>query len=251
MCLGHAVTRSAYALLILAASGSSTVATSQYQPACSILPPFTQGVRSDGLFVLAAALSDTILAGPGEIEPTGYEGHWGDGRERQIYGQLVQVKRHSAPSLSAFSEAAAHEPILVVPWDYDPGCRPTYWNRSAAWIEADLEGVYTLVLRPEALWIDARPVADAFAAGHMPYPHAPYLRAGYGGTKALRERPSLSAAEYFSLYSVLPTASEVRGASSAALARLQQWESQYPDLARRYPADQLISAAKHRLTQQH
>jgi hypothetical protein len=205
------------------------------------------GVRFAGLYFVGTTMTDTMLAGLGPVKPTQYGGHWGSGRAREVYGQLVRVELLSAEAPAELRNVMAGDrTIVVVPWDYDPACDPTYWSRSAAWVEAGLEGFYTVRLRPQGRGENSRPVADAFFADLQPYPHGPFYHAGYRGTSALRERASLTAREYFSLYAVLPTPSELRDGSSAALSRLQTWKAQHPDLAERYPADQIIAVIRRR-----
>jgi hypothetical protein len=76
-----------------------------------------------------------------------------------------------------------------------------------------------------------------------PYPHAPFLQAGYRGTDALKQRPSLDVREMFALYQALPTSDEVRY-GKGALDRLRRWEASHPALAKKYPADVILDFAE-------
>lgn len=208
---------------------------------CS-LSPFRVG-RSD-LYLVGTALSDTLFAGPGEVVPSGQPGHWGSGERREVYGQLVRVELLNPDAPVELREALDHaDPpnVLMVPWDYDPSCATTYWTRSARWIEPGLEGFYIARLRPRTLWVEGRPTFDAFLADLAVYPHGSFFVAGYRGT---RERLSLTAREYFSLHSALPTAGETRESVSKALDRVRAWEAENPDLTGRYPADETLARVK-------
>ena len=130
--------------------------------------------------------------------------------------------------------------MVVVPWDYDPGCEPTYWSRSARWIDSGLVGFYTLKLRSETQWVDAHPTFDAFTADLNPYPHGEFYRAGYRGTNALRSGVSLDARELFSLFRVLPFYDASDRVSPDALVPLRAWLAEHPELAKRYPADVMV-----------
>jgi hypothetical protein len=200
-------------------------------------------------FFIGTALADTVYAGPGEVVPSADQGHWGKGAAREVYGQLVRIDLMKADTVAELLSAldAASRVVVVVPWDYDPSCRPTYWNRSARWVESELEGFYNVQLRPRSLWVDERPTFDAFMADLQPYPHAPLYQAGYNGTNALQERPSLNAREYFSLYSALPSEAEIAVGSSQALRRLNAWKSANPQLVTRYPADEILDMTEWRL----
>jgi hypothetical protein len=234
------------ACLLVAMVGHVAITELHATSRCSLYP-FSAGLGAAGFHILGVTTGDTVLAGPGDVRPSRHGGHWGRGEPREVYGQLVRVTRFDAAAAGEFPADLAGGEIILVPWDYDPACEPVHWSRSAAWVEPGLEGFYSLRLRPRRQWIDGRPVADVFTADISPYPHAPFFLAGYRGTRALRERPSLSAAEYYSLHAALPTSDEAREASSAAVERLEQWVMENPDLALRYPADELIAGARRRL----
>lgn len=214
-------------------------------PRCSLAP--FPGVRGQGSFFVGTATRDTALVGPGSVTPSGVGGHWGKGAPRAVHGQVVRIDMLGDTVTGALS--AEHRTVIVVPWDYDAGCDPTYWSRSAAWVDAGLEGFYTIRLRPVEAWAGKTPVGDAFFADLQPYPHGAFFRAGYHGTNALRERDALTPREYFSLYSALPTGADF-GDSRTALARLKAWQDANPILAARYPADQILVTARRRLETQ-
>jgi hypothetical protein len=212
---------------------------------CSLRP--FPGARTDELYFVGTALRDTALAGRGAVIPSAYGGHWGRGTPRDVYGQVVRIELLPEDAPRELNDRAGDQTIIVVPWDYDAECTPTYWSRSAAWVEAGLEDFYTVRLRPERLGTGGPHVADAFFADIRPYPHGPFYRAGYRGTDALQQRAALTPREYFSLYSVLPTASELRDGSGIALRGIERWAAAHPDLAARYPADQILASIRQRL----
>lgn len=224
-----------------APSGLSPTHTpgSSLRALCSLDP--TQTARGTTItYFVGTAVAETVLAGAGAVRPTGAGGHWGSGRPRAIYGQVILVDTLGGAESVRVRAALAERgdrAVVVVPWDYDPGCEPTYWSTSARWVEPGLEGFYTVQLRAESLWASGRPTFDAFMADFEPYPHGAFYPAGYRGTDALRSRSSLTAREMFSLYTVLPVYTGGASPDSAALGPLRAWEAAHPELARKYPAD--------------
>ena len=209
---------------------------------CSLDP--TIGVQDTSLtHFVGSALADTLPAGLGGVKPSREGGHWGPGRQRAVYGQLVRLDTLGGASADQVREALRRQglrDVLVVPWDYDPGCEPTYWNGSAQWVEEGLVGFYKLKLRPQKQWHDGRPSFDAFAADLQPYPHGPFFREGYKGTDALRRRASLDAREMFQLYQVLPIWTKAK-LDTQALQPMERWARENPGLAGKYPADEILA----------
>lgn len=216
---------------------------------CSFAP--TTVVRDGDLtYFVGTALPDTVLAGLGHVKkPSSHGGHWGSGKKRAVYGQLVRADTLAGAGADRVRAAMARlrsRDLLLVPWDYDPGCEPTYWSPSARWVAPGLVGFYKVTLRAEKHWTDGRPTFDAFTADLEPYPHGPFFREGYRGTDAVRLRPSLSAREMFGLYEVLPIwAGQELNAS--ALEPLERWAREHADLARKYPADEILATNRGRL----
>ena len=206
---------------------------------CSIIP-FHPRPRGPGTLILGVGATDTIHAGVGAVVPTGRGGHTDSGRPRQVYGQLIRILNVGGTDTDLSGEDSL---IVIVPWDHDSACRPTYWSRSAAWVPVGLEGSYSVRLRPQSEWGEY-PVADAFMAALQPYPHGTFYQAGYMGTRAIRERASLTASEYFSLALALPTREEAAENPAALRDRLLAWEAANPALSTRYPADEMIAALK-------
>jgi hypothetical protein len=233
----------AAALLALAAPPS---ATADEFNRCSVRP-FSGARDPEVTYLLGTALPDTLLAGPGMIEPSAGPGHWGRGGERQIYGQVIQVERFGGADSTTLALAFGERSIaqaVIVPWDYDPSCRTTIRSRSAQWVPLGVPGMFTVRLRPESEWADGLPTFDAFMADLEPYPLGVLFQRGYRGTEALRTRPSLSAAEYFELYRALPERNMIRRDPEAAAALINRWEQAHPELAQKYPATEVLRWAR-------
>lgn len=206
------------------------------------------GIRAP-LYFVGTAVTDTLHVGAGDITPTGQEGHSGRGTQRVVYGQIVRVELlgNDVPEeLRAALRSMPHPEVVLVPWDYDPACNPTYWSRSARWIEPNSEGFYDLgaQIRPRNVWIDERPIFDVFFTNPVPYPTGVMFRSAVRNDTARRQ---LTAREYFELHSALPTAAELTGSSQDAADRLNAWETANPELVGRYPANIILSIIKPRL----
>jgi hypothetical protein len=229
---------------LLAAAAPSTT------PRCSLIP-FALARWPTASRIVATALPDTVLAGPGDARPSRHGGHWGAGAARPVYGQLVRIDtlagEEATAVRAAFARTGAREAV-VVPWDYDASCETTYWSRSARWVEPGLTGFYTVRARPQAQWIDGRPTFDAFNAALEPYPHGPYFQAGHRGTDTLGTHPSLTPTEMFSLHEALPA----HGApgDSASLEPLRRWVAAHPEAAHRYPARWILDRVLRRRGEQ-
>jgi hypothetical protein len=203
---------------------------------CSIVPvPFSRDTAAT--YFLAIPHSDTVPASLGNIAPSTHGGHSGPGKPRAVHGQVMRLDtvggKQDTTVRRAFARNGTRE-VVIVPWDYDPGCETTYWDGTARWAEPGLVGFYSVNLREREHWSGDRPTFDAFLAAAKPYPHGQFFRRGYRGTDALQTRASLNAREMFSLYGALPAGG--RGVT----APLAQWRAQNPELALRYPADNII-----------
>ena len=224
-------------LLNLAAASPATL--------CSMRP--LPAIRNASMtHFVGEALKDTVFAGPGLVMPRMDLGQWTQAEANRVYAQLVRID-----SLGGFGETALEvtfsrrgsRDVAVVPWEYGPSCEPRIWTKSVRWIEPGLVGFYAVRLRPDSLWIDGRPTFDALAANLQPYPHAPFLRRGYRGTRALAERPSLDAHEMFGLHEALPVYVG-RSIDSASVDNILRWEAANPELARKYPADVMLEEVR-------
>ena len=231
---------------VLAGSNGPGAAIAAESMRCSLVF-FPTGRSAGDTYFIGTARSDTMLAGPGTLHPTGLGGHAGDGRPRPVYGQLVRIDTVAGGhaddvrrALGRFSE----RDVLLVPWDYDPGCETTYWNRSARWVEPGLVSFYEARLRPDSLWVGGRPTLDVFYGSTKPYPHNPSFRADYGYTEEERSRASLTVHERFTFQEVLPVYEHGPSSTPDSLRDqpLRRWVAANPELAKRYPADRAIAA---------
>lgn len=211
------------------------------------LAPWPIARNPDATHFIAVAAPDSVLAGPGSVKPTGAPGHYGDGRERRIYGQVVHIDRFAgADSMElalAFEEQGANRAV-VVPWDYDPACQTTFWRRSARWVPLGEAGMYVLGLRRRSEWADGLPTFDALSAARHPYPLGLFFQQGYLGADSVLTGRSLTAAEYFDLYRGLPEEGVVEEDPERGLAIVMQWEEAYPQLAETYPATTILASVK-------
>lgn len=212
--------------------------------------PFPVARNPELAVLLGSATADTILAGPGDVEPS--PGHWGRGRNRAIYGQVVEIERLAGSDsalLSGAFQTQGNRRVLIVPWDYDPSCRTAVWSRSAQWVPLGEPGTFAVRLRPPQEWAGGIPTFDAFAADLAPYPLGLFFQHGYRGTDALRTQPSLSAAEYFELYLALPEREASQQNPAAAAALMAKWENENPALAVKYPATEILRWVRWRAAQ--
>jgi hypothetical protein len=126
---------------------------SRPRPTLCSIAPFPTGREAAATYFLGHGLPDTAAASAGNLAPGTSGGHWGSGAPRSVYGQLVAVDTIAgadAGTVEATFARRGRREVVVVPWDYDAGCQPTYWTASARWIPLDRSGFYSLRLRPEA-----------------------------------------------------------------------------------------------------
>lgn len=213
---------------------------------CSIRP-FPDARDPEVTYLLGTATPDTLLAGPGTVEPSAGPGHWGPGGLQSIYGQVIHVERFGGADSTTLARAFEHHDtprVVIVPWAYDPSCRTTLWSRSAQWVPLGAPGMFTVRLRPRSQWVEGVPTLDAFMADIEPFPLGLFFQRGHRGTDALRTKPSLTAAEYFDLYRALPDRSTIRQNPTAASAAVARWEQVNPQLAVKYPATEILRQAR-------
>ena len=198
-------------------------------------------------YLVGRPLPDTVAAGVGATLPSTDQGHWGTGRARPVFGQVIRVDRlggaDSAALEMAFGRLGQRE-VVVVPWDYGPDCRPVIWGRSFRWVQSPAPGFYRLRARPAAASVNGRPVLDAFRADLEPYPHGIFFLRGYRGTDAAHADGALTPAEYLTFYSALPSYPAARENREEARVALDALERRYPDLISRYPASEALRFAR-------
>ncbi len=90
-------------------------------------------------------------------------------------GQIFDLGGYSGSGAAVLDSAlveAGDSAVVVVLWDYDPGCNPTSWSGSAQWAVVGYPTFLTVTLRPISQWAGERPTFDSFWAGMMVYPSA-------------------------------------------------------------------------------
>ena len=209
---------------------------------------------SSGTYFVGVAILDTVHAGAGTTPLRTHRGPVGRARPpRLIYGQVVRVGKLGGAGANRVERAfrrRRNREVLVVPWGYDGGCETVVWEQSARWVPPGPPGFYMLQLRPESLWVSGRPVLDAFVANQEPYPLGRMFRLRYRATSAAESDSMLTPAEYFRFYAGLPTELQLQHDPAAASAQLTRLEQQYPTLARKYPARDILALARLLISQQ-
>ena len=189
------------------------------------------------VYFVGTASADTLLAGPGEVEFGVGGGHFGQSVPRAIHGLVVRVEALASAASSGLPEGV--QEIVVVPWDYDPSCRPLVWGRSARWVPEGTSAFYVADLRAPQHWVDGRPTVDVHNPGHLPYTGTEPIRGMHPDTPV---DSLLTPAQLFGLYRVLPTHDRIQHDRNTALDPLRAWIDDHPELVRRAPADMLVNA---------
>ena len=189
------------------------------------------------VFFTGTATADTLRAGPGSVRYGMGGGHFAAGVEREIYGQVVAVDALGGRAVEGWADGA--EEVVVVPWDYDPSCRPLPWGRSARWVQPGTEGLYIAELRPPEQWVDDKPTVDLHNPGNLPYTATERMRGMRSETPV---DSMLRPAQLFELYRALPSAGEIETAGTAALRGVRDWIERNPELVRRPPVDLLVGS---------
>lgn len=221
------------------------------RPAClADVSPFRRG--SDATHLLAVARADTALAGHGSVAPTGERGHWGSPRpDSTVFGQVFRVERYGgagAAALDSVLESGADLEIVVVLWDYDASCRPTYWSGSSQWVFPDSIIFFSAKLRPSTGWLEGRPTFDSFWGGELAYPFDAltqsvefYRHLDTVGLPYRRRDGALTAEEVFRLVDELPAPCDWRERPLEAAARLAVVKERRAELLLRHPGRAIVA----------
>jgi hypothetical protein len=195
----------------LAGAFAAALACPAAANACSLIPYFT--VHPDnGVVLMVNARGDTAAAGPGSVRPSPYGGHIGPRRGGAVYGQVVRVERAGGPKGTAVPEG----PAVLVPWDYDPGCQPTAWGRSARWLPEGRSQAVLARLRPREHWVDGVPTLDVF------------------NTEILAPDPRMPAEEaelLFGFHAALPSRAQLERDPWGAVEPVRAWLAAHPQAA--------------------
>jgi hypothetical protein len=197
---------------------------------CSMLPTPRLKAETEPYF-LGIATPDTVLAGPGETQLRRGEGHFAvSGATWSVYGQLVTVTRAGGTSRGIESGSQ----VVVVPWDYDPACRPVIWGRSSAWVPVSGHRFFYPRLRAESLWVGGVPTFDAFT------PEADVYPSRYQSPVFPPGRKSISAEGLFDFFEILPVVDEELRVGAADRSRLKAWAASNREALERWPIDHLL-----------
>ena len=182
-------------------------------------------------YFLGIPLRDTVPAGPGATSwSRSRDGHFGRPTDHPVYGQFVKVSKTGGSELPP--DAKALDTVVVVAWDYDPGCEPLPWARSSAWLPEDSLLFFTVSPRDRAHWYRNYPTFDAFAPENAVYPSA-YASPVFGA-----ERPALTPEQLFEFYEAMPAVEDM--GNDQALAPARAWSDRHRDVLDVYPMQWLV-----------
>ncbi|HEU0299806.1 MAG TPA: hypothetical protein VFR37_10135 [Longimicrobium sp.] len=170
----------------------------------------------DGAHLIATATADTVPAGDGGIS-----------------GQVMRMERLGGPDADSVGEGA--DRVVLVPWAHDAECRLERWTGSARWAPPGERGLFLANLRPRERWVDGVPTFDVFVADQFPFPQR-VRDMPPGGAASL-----LTAEQVFEVMELLPRFAEYRENRGPALRPLLEWARAHLELARRYPASEMLA----------
>lgn len=127
--------------------------------------------------------------------------------------------------------------VVLVPWSVVSDCSPIVWNQvrdQAAWAPPEAPAFYVGWLRGSDRWVDGLPTIDVHTASQQPV-----WRDDASGV-SLSAGPLLTPAEFFEVYSTLPTERELREGQLPALERVKAWEAAHGSIALREPARSML-----------
>ena len=134
-------------------------------------------------------------------------------------------------------------PVILVPWEYGPDCRPIPWNAGRTWRLPTTEAFYTGQLRPRDQWVGGVPTIDV----HMAWREPLWQREDARWSRPGAREALLTPAEFFTVYENLPTEDALAGDRGAILAQLSAWAAKHPSLAQREPARTILANVRRAL----
>ena len=182
---------------------------------------------------IGVARGDTVAAGAGSVQYRAEQGHFGRGKDRAIYGQLVAVEQlgtRRPGALRSLGESVRE--VILVPWDYGADCQPVPWSQTAQWVRPGTRGFFSAALRDSADWVDGIPTLDVHTPEENPYPRA-LDRSGLMLPRS--DGPNLSAEQLLVLYNALPTSEELERDHEGAMVPLRRWRRDHPEEETRFP----------------
>lgn len=190
---------------------------------------------------IATPTDDTVHTGQGDVVLGQGRGHSGPGQVREIYGQMMAVDRIGEAWHDSIPSST--QQVILVPWAYDPSCKPLPWNLSARWATATERSVYHGRLRDRADWVDGIPTLDVFFARLQPYPSVSLARA-----RMFRRAPdgqALTVDDYLDLRSLLPSALDNTDPLSS-LQALEAWIA-VDSVRARWPVSYALESTRRRV----
>lgn len=176
---------------------------------------------------------------------------WAQRPWRQRYGQVVLLDRVGGAGRDEIEAllARGQRKAVVVNWDHGGPCygKLRVAAGGAHILPFDSTSALFAGLRPRALWASGLPTFDVIDGGE-PYPHWQRVLTGrlsrgvMDGDSWAGPRPWLTPDEYLTLWEAVPAPPD-RPPNAADYAELFAWERAHPDLARRYPAAELLPRA--------
>jgi hypothetical protein len=183
-------------------------------------------------YFVFTALADTVEAGEAGAVMGVTSRHLAElsdaGIEGPVWGQRVRLR--DAAGLDAEGLPPETEDLILGPWSYSPACAPRAWQQSARFIEPGETGFMFATLRDPEHWVDGIPTADVHNPYHHPYP------------QHTRRAPedAMGVEDVFRLHHILPRPEDVGEDPLGAMTPLLDWAREHPDLARRWPASDMI-----------
>lgn len=179
------------------------------------------------LFLLATAQAATVRAGPGTIAYTTTDTF----ALNRIQGQRFRLDAAGGAAAAGVAEMGAE--VVLVP--HGERCGQTWQWPEERWAEPGAQLVVDAEPRPRDAWVDGMPTFDVELS-----------RGGYPGSDAFYEAArleSLSPAQVFAFYPVLPSRARMRAPADSLFGPLLAWAGANPSLAARFPASAALEEA--------
>jgi hypothetical protein len=204
--------------------------------------PFPGGRSERDLHFIGAVTPDTVFAGPGKVNYIVAHGHFSPAGTRSIYGQVVNVERLGASAAALLGTDVTR--AVLVPWDYAADCTPTPWTSTSMWLDPGTRGLFMVTLRDSSHWVKGVPTFDVFTPEMVPYPQRAMMRG-----RRVSADSMLSLEDAFALLDVLPEQRLLRDSAEKTTAPLLAWARANPQLAKRYPASDVLIRARYTVQQ--
>jgi hypothetical protein len=216
--------------------------TSHASARCSLTPGF---FPNQGVLMLATPHSDTVRAGPGDLRLGEGPGHTGNGQRLNIYGQRFRVHRIGGESAIGIEET---KEAVLVPWDYDAGCSPVPWARSAHWLQGSDTVLLSVRRRGPAHWAGGVPTFDV-----SPVPQSVYAGKWWEG-QAFYDRSEIDSltpvntpSGAFEFLIRRPAPDALLSGDERTLLDLEQWAFEHPEIVARNPAARWLTDLRSRV----